>query len=486
MKNRIYSLLCILFLFSLCSCTSWYSYAGKRYDTKDEALQAQKNSNSNLVKNIDKNAESKFKDALLVLPSREAIMQRGLSGNTDQPSYIIDYLVTSVEASGNCMADVLRRSNLFEKIIVQKALYPGAVAYENIGKHEAIIYMKLPGSGKYRVMLVTPKSTKENLIFLDNKIPIKLSGFQFFLQNIEKTVQEDTTNTTPMSVTVKNQMMNEQTTTKGDDNYEQETLIGDEYNVGKKQKDQSARYFVSFNPFSYPNLHSSELGQNETVAILNLPDRRQDAKENDTHIGTVYGMVYHNPLVEIHSAHGVSQNAMDAMATLFTANGFRVKKYPEMHSVSAKNKARFIVTGQVNKLWTKCFHSAEAEVDFDIKIYDTKLNKVIWSGKIENYELEDPEKIPGLTVFLNRILGDAINKAWNKKLMRASFDSLSKEAATRQKVQSFEKVVKKSPMNAKDLVMLGIGYFDMKKYKDSITALKKSIRVIIRLDFVTI
>ncbi len=32
-------------------------------------------------------------------------------------------------------------------------------------------------------------------------------------------------------------------------------------------------------------------------------------------------------------------------------------------------------------------------------------------------------------------------------------------------------------MNAKDLVMLGIGYFDMKKYKDSITALKKSIDI---------
>ena len=477
MKNRIQASVGLLILLFCCSCSSWYGYAGKRYDTKEEALQAQRNNISNILSKIEQRPECKFKNALLVLPSREAIKERGLSGNVDTSSDVIEYLVSTVEANSNCMAEVLKKSNLFESVDVQYDLYPGVVAYEKRKSYEAIIYLKLPGNGDCRVMLVTPKSNKENLVFLENKTPHELSGFQFWLKNIEKTVQEDRVNTESISVAMKDQMTNERIMTKHQDNAEQEISSPGRHDQPISQNQQSHTYFVSFNPFSYPNLHSTDLGKGETVAILNLPDRRQDAKVNDTHIGTIYGMVYHNPLYEIHSANGVSQNAIDAMATLFMANGFEVKKYPDSNSAPPQCEARFIVTGQVNKLWTKCFHSAEAEVDFDIKIYDTNLKKEIWSGKIENYELEDPKMIMGLTGFLNKVLGDAINKAWNDKLMRASFDSLAKEAIAKETVEDLEKAASNSPMNAKDLLRLGSGYFDMKRYADSIDALKKAIDI---------
>jgi tetratricopeptide (TPR) repeat protein len=213
------------------------------------------------------------------------------------------------------------------------------------------------------------------------------------------------------------------------------------------------------------------------VAILNFSDRRENAKENDTHIGTIYGMVYLNPLFEIHTAEGVSQNAMDALETLFTANGFRVIKYPGMQQPPEKCGARFVITGQVNKLWTKCFHSAEAEVDFDIKIYDSKLNKPVWTGKIEGYELEDPQKIVGLPGFLNKVLGDAINKAWNENSMRSSFAFLTEEALATQKIQRLEIALKNSPTDAKKLLKLGIEYLDMRKCEKAISTLSKSIDI---------
>ncbi len=84
---------------------------------------------------------------------------------------------------------------------------------------------------------------------------------------------------------------------------------------------------VGFNPFSYPGMYSLELGQNQTVAVLDFPDKREDSKQGNTHIGTIYGAVYHNPLYEINSAQPVNDDIMDAFETLFMANGFTVNKY---------------------------------------------------------------------------------------------------------------------------------------------------------------
>ena len=52
---------------------------------------------------------------------------------------------------------------------------------------------------------------------------------------------------------------------------------------------------------------------------------------------------------------------------------------------------------------------------------------------------------------------------------------LAKEAATKQKVLKIEKEVQNSPTNAKDFLKLGVGYYEVNKYKESITALKKSL-----------
>ncbi len=39
------------------------------------------------------------------------------------------------------------------------------------------------------------------------------------------------------------------------------------------------------------------------------------------------------------------------------------------------------------------FHSAEATVDIDVEIVDTKENEVIWSGKVEFQQTVNPEQL---------------------------------------------------------------------------------------------
>ena len=137
----------------------------------------------------------------------------------------------------------------------------------------------------------------------------------------------------------------------------------------------SINNLIMINPFTYDNMNNDSLGHNLTIAILNFLDVRKDFKENDTLIGTLYGAVYHNPLQRVHSEQPINLDIMNVMETLFFANGFQVKKYPNMSNPSQLPDERLVIKGKVNKLWVKIFHSIEADVDIDVEIFDKKLKK---------------------------------------------------------------------------------------------------------------
>jgi len=415
-SNKWYLALTLFLLFSLSAgCSSWYSYGNKRYDTKSEALEAQKISLAKIASSVSPKEVPLYDKALVVLPSYKAFETRGLFGATDQLSADgIDYLVKISAINTHFMADLLKQRRLFTKVDIKEALYPGVTAYDNRTSYDAVIYVKLPGSGKASTFLVTPTSTEEKLLFMKNAIPSKESGFHFWLKKIEQTMRDERASSNrkdilALKTKLEKEMKSEQPTKKNDED-ESDLYSDTDKPTGVDSPDSPTyTYFVKFNPFSYEDLHDSELGQNETIAILAFPDKRQSAGENDTHIGTIYGMVYHNPLFEVHSSESVHQAIPNVMETLFMANGFQVKKYPDMKMPPKHINARFFVKGQTNKLWTKVFHSAEAEVEIDMEIFDSKLNKTVWTGKIAGYESKDPKEITLLTNFLNTILGDAIN-----------------------------------------------------------------------------
>lgn len=482
--SKWYLALTLLLFFSLCTgCSSWYSYGNKRYDTKNEALQAQKSALAKIASSVSPKDVPLYDKALVILPSYKAIETRGLFGATDQLSADgIDYLVKSSATNAHFMADLLKQRRLFTKVDIKEALYPGVTAYDNRTSYDAVIYVKLPGSGKISTFLVTATSTEEKLLFMKNSIPSTESGYHFWLKKIEQTMQDERASSNrkdilALKTKLEKQMKSEQPMKKNDEN-ESDLYSDTEKPVGSDNPDGSTyTYFVNFNPFSYEGLHDSELGQNETVAILAFPDKRQSAGKNDTHIGTIYGMIYHNPLFEVYSSESVHQAIPNVMETLFMANGFQVKKYPDMKMRPKHSNARFFVKGQTNKLWTKVFHSAEAEVDIDIEIFDSKLNKTVWTGKIAGYESKDPKETTGLTNFLNTILGDAINIAWNNQGMKSSFETLRKEALTKTRVNNLEKRAQANSNNEKVYLELGIAYYEMRKYKEAIKALKYSIQI---------
>ena len=188
---------------------------------------------------------------------------------------------------------------------------------------------------------------------------------------------------------------------------------------------------VQYNPVSDRTMCDKDTGQHIAIAILDFPDRRYDSKGKENMIGTVYGG-YKNPLKRIYSNHQtINLDVMDAMENLFKANGFSVKKYADVSDHSALSDERLVVKGWVNKFWTESMTRVGVVVDIDVEIYDREHEKILWNGKIEDYQkrgmgggvFQDPKK---MVLFLNEVLSSAIRKAWTEKGMLRALEGLKK------------------------------------------------------------
>ena len=179
---------------------------------------------------------------------------------------------------------------------------------------------------------------------------------------------------------------------------------------------------------------SKSLGQNITVGILDIPDRRHDAEGKEFLIGTVYWSLGLSappkiPIRRIYSQQPIDLDVMDAIGNLFSANGFQVQKYQRVIECHDLSDERLCVKGQINHFWTEAFNRVGAIVDIDIEIWDRKHHKVIWNGKITNVEkkhgpigpfaLADTDK---MVLFLNYVLSEAINTAWTIGGMREALE----------------------------------------------------------------
>lgn len=97
----------LIFLSIYTGCSMWYSYGNKRYDTKSEALEAQKISLAKIAPSVSPKEVPLYDKALVVLPSYKAFETRGLFGATDQLSADgIDYLVKTSAINVHFMADL--------------------------------------------------------------------------------------------------------------------------------------------------------------------------------------------------------------------------------------------------------------------------------------------------------------------------------------------------------------------------------------------
>jgi len=183
---------------------------------------------------------------------------------------------------------------------------------------------------------------------------------------------------------------------------------------------------IKYDPFA-AGMISEGLGQNVTVAILDFPDKRRDSAGKEKMVGTVYGG-FKNAVKRIYSEQPINLDVIDALGNLFSANGFHVKKYPEVINQTELTDERLVVQGQINKFWTEVYQRMGAEVDIDISIYDRKHDKLVWSGKIEDFQRKGASlNTSNMFSLLTEVLENAIRKAWTEQGMLAALYSWSKE-----------------------------------------------------------
>lgn len=183
--------------------------------------------------------------------------------------------------------------------------------------------------------------------------------------------------------------------------------------------------------FADSQVTNRNLGRNISVAIAKIPDRRNPSEGGMKMIGTVYDG-YKNVIKRIYSEKTVDLDVSDAFGNLFSANGFQVMKYPHVRNCEELLDERLCVKGTINRFWTESFTTVGAAVDIDAEIYDSKLDAVIWIGKIEGFRKKgiggayftNTDKMVSL---LNEVFSDAMNNAWTKQGMREALERWKRE-----------------------------------------------------------
>ena len=188
MKRNLVLLLSLCGLFSAASsCTrAQFGYGGTLYPSAGAALEAQRRQNASTLSEIPRSTNPVDGRALLVLPSRALIRQRGIRTTGPPTEEQIEFIVTAVEVGYDNMADALRKRQIFDDLTVKKSDEPESVKPD---KHDVIIYPTLPSSGQVQWFLRTGSPTSEAVPIYTNQT---LSGREQMLAWLDYVAQTAT------------------------------------------------------------------------------------------------------------------------------------------------------------------------------------------------------------------------------------------------------------------------------------------------------
>jgi hypothetical protein len=181
-------------------------------------------------------------------------------------------------------------------------------------------------------------------------------------------------------------------------------------------------------------LTDKRLGRNITLVILDFPDNRppikgiaystkRSFKPEKNLVGILFGG-YNIRLRKLYSNLALSQYVTEALRKLLKANGFNVIRYYGRSDASSLADERLVIKGLINEFWLNGYPggrgtspSIEATIVIDLTIIDTKYQRTIWTGKIENYQEIGPNKgiftgTNKIFLFLNTVFARAMEKAW--------------------------------------------------------------------------
>ncbi len=205
---------------------------------------------------------------------------------------------------------------------------------------------------------------------------------------------------------------------------------------------------IEYQPVS-ESVKNKQLGKNITLVILDFPDKRPPIKgiaysskvtfqPKHNLVGILFGS-YNIRIRKLYSNQAIRLDVSEALNNLFKANGFNVKRYFGSSDISSLSDERLAVKGQINEFWMHGYPawtgtppSIDALIDIDLTIIDTKYQRTIWTGKIENYRKIGPNRgiftgTNKIFLFLNTVFSNAIEKAWIDYGMLNALRSLDKK-----------------------------------------------------------
>jgi len=123
----------------------------------------------------------------------------------------------------------------------------------------------------------------------------------------------------------------------------------------------------------------------------------------------------------------------EALGNLFKANGFNVISHYGNSDVSSLSDKRLVIKGRINEFFVHGLPgSIWVMIDIDLTLIDTKYQRTIWTGKIENYQKIRPNRgiftsTSKITLSFNTFFSDAIKQAWIDYGMLNALKALDKK-----------------------------------------------------------
>ena len=242
---------------------------------------------------------------------------------------------------------------------------------------------------------------------------------------------------------------------------------------------------ISFNPQKHDRMHDNKIGRNQSIYIFRFKDNREPGL--DTHIGSLYGMVYHDTRTKLKNSEPVDLSIKNVMTALFAANGFTIQEKAN------KDDKPLIVKGKINTIWVDLYHKKFATIDIDVQIIDPQSSDILWSGKIAKSKEVSAEGTSAHSImsghignenelcpFLNSVLAEAIAETWDGGGLRKSLNSIASRSEDKKGKQEELKQVARSKPDPKDAdsnLKVGIKYYELGQFNEAVKYLQKAVNL---------
>jgi len=251
------------------------------------------------------------------------------------------------------------------------------------------------------------------------------------------------------------------------------------------EKRMTTMGLISFNPQEHDRMHDNKIGRNQPVYIFQFKDNREAGL--DTHIGSLYGMVYHDTRTKLKNSEPVDLSIKNVMTALFAANGFTIQEKAN------KDDKPLIVKGKINTIWVDLYHTKSATIDIDVQIIDPQSSDILWAGKIAKSKEVSAEGTSAHSVlsgvignenelcpFLNSVLAEAIAETWDGGGLRKALNSIASRFEKKKAKEETLKQVARSKPDPKDAdsnLKIGIKYYELGQFNEAAKHLERAVNL---------